>query len=623
MSPEFNFEELKATDRLPSPTGVALAILQLVEREDANIEELASLVQADPALSARLLRFANSPMIAPRRPIVAVKDAVTRIGMRGVRNLVLGLSLVGHYRTGQCDGFDYNRFWAGSLALAVAASNLTAQLRLAAPEESFTVGLLADIGRLALATVWPQQYSHCLLEAQERDLTQLERQYFAIDHATLTGLLLRDWHIPEIFVQALDRCRFPPIEGSDRVAKIARMFALAIRMRNWCLAGAEERSRLQKGITVQVQDDGLSTETEELLSRIEAEWHEWGQLIEIPTHFPKTLANKPQPGGSPPEPSQGKSLPGLKILLVDDDLLLLTRLTKQLKRAGHQVSTCRNGQEALKRILEDPPQLVITDWRMQPMDGLTLCRTLRDSPLGKQIYLIMLTASETEDDLVQAFDAGIDDYVTKPVSLRVLLARIRAAQRIISLTEALDREHLALEQRAKELELANRKLEQLAHTDVLTGLPNRRYAVKRLQQELAESCRNNLPLSVLLLDLDHFKRINDTMGHEAGDRVLAHTAHVMTTTIRSSDTACRFGGEEFLIIAPNTGPEAARQLGERVRHALETHPPPDLRLDRPITASIGIAATRSSNDIRELLKRADEALYTSKANGRNRVTVAQ
>ncbi|HEB77136.1 MAG TPA: HDOD domain-containing protein [Methylothermaceae bacterium] len=617
MSTKFDFEELKATDRLPSPPGVALSILQLVEREDADLDELAALVQADPALSARLLRFANSPVIAPRRPIVAVREAVSRIGMNGVRNLVLGLSLVGHYRTGECEGFDYPRFWAGSLARAVAAAGLAAPWRIAAPEECFTVGLLGDIGRLALATAWPREYAHCLRQAGQDNLTKLEQERFAIDHRALTCLLLHDWRLPTVFIEALEASHRPPDRPDERPAKLAWLFALARLAGRWCLADGEGKAALEKRFADRLGVVLPELEAGEWLAQTESEWHAWGKLIEIPTRFPK----KPQPACRKKSPTQAEELPGLKILLVDDDAILLARLGKQLKQAGHRVETARDGKAALKRILESPPQLVITDWHMRPMDGLTLCRTLRDSPLGERLYLIMLTASETEEDLVRAFDAGIDDYVTKPVSLRVLLARIRAAQRIVGLQEALEREHAALEQRAKELELLNRKLEQLAHTDVLTGLPNRRYAIHRLTQELAESRRNGRPLSVMIVDLDHFKRINDTLGHEAGDRVLVHTARIMRESLRSCDVACRFGGEEFLVIAPDTDHHDGKRLAERLRRAIGERQP-DLPLSAPLTASIGLATVHPGDDAKTLLHRADDALYQSKDNGRNRVTVA-
>jgi len=234
MSHEFNFEELKAADRLPSPPGVALSILQLVEQEDTSIEELSKLVQADPALSSKLLRFANSPLVASRRPIAAVQDAVTLIGMNGVRSLVLGLSLVGRYKTGECESFDYQRYWSGSLALAVAMASLSAHSRLVAPEESFTMGLLSDIGRLALATAWPEEYSRCLEQSQaDNELSALEKERFAIDNAALTRLLLADWRLPEIFIEALCLSHQDEINRENRVGRLAGLFVFSRRVRDY------------------------------------------------------------------------------------------------------------------------------------------------------------------------------------------------------------------------------------------------------------------------------------------------------------------------------------------------------------------------------------------------------
>jgi len=619
MSHDFNFQELKAADRLPSPPGVALSILQLVEQEDAAIEDLAKLVQADPALSSKLLRFANSPMVAPRRPIVAVQDAVTLIGMNGVRSLTLGLSLVGRYKTGECKQFDYLRYWSGSLALAVAMASLSSLSRLAAAEEGFTLGLLSDIGRLALATAWPDEYARCLVEGQEGEaLRKLEKPRFGIDNVALTRLLLADWRLPEIFIESLCVSYEPGIERADRIGRLAHLFVFSRRVRQYCLAEESGREELMESLLQASEPLPLEMTLEEWLPQVIEEWHAWGRMIEVPTSFDK----KPRRISTADE--QGEATAPLKILLVDDDPMLLARLSKQLKNAGHQVVACRDGQQALSQVLKEMPQMVITDWHMKPVDGLALTRALRNSQLGNQLFIVMLTASESEDDLVEAFEAGIDDYVTKTVSFRVLQARIRAGQRILNLQDELQREHVELEKKARELALANRRLEQLANTDILTGLPNRRYALWRLRQEMAESSRSGQPLSVMILDLDRFKQINDTFGHEAGDRVLAHAAKVMRKVVRTSDIVCRFGGEEFLIIAPATGLEAGKKLAERIRHSLENNSPPGLELGRPVTASIGVAClsdAKHEDDV-EIVRQADKALYRAKEGGRNRVEVA-
>jgi diguanylate cyclase (GGDEF)-like protein len=445
-----------------------------------------------------------------------------------------------------------------------------------------------------------------------------EQAHFAIDHEALSYLLLADWGLPGLFIDALKQSRQPSTDPSDtaRVVKLARQLAFASHLCDYCLADEHYQARLLPSLETEarnysVDSDALATLIQALLSQ----WQEWGRLIHINTDIrlsvPETLVSK--------EPT----LVSLDVLLVDDDPMMLARLAKQLTTAGHRVTVCRDGESALTCLIEQSFQLLITDWRMEPMDGVALCRTIRASMLGKSLYIIMLTATDHEDSLVEAFDTGIDDFVAKPVNLRVLLARIRAGQRIITLQQDLHGERQELERSTAELAVANRRLQQLAHTDLLTGLPNRRYALTRLNQEWETAKRHTRPLSVFMLDLDHFKLVNDTLGHDAGDLVLAHTAKVMRETIRTYDVVCRLGGEEFLIIAPNTEAAAALLLAERIRHAIENRQLNEVILSRPVTASIGVAcSTDHPLGWKELVKMADQAVFRAKKAQRNAVHLA-
>lgn len=612
----FNFHELKASDRLPTPSGIALAIMKLAQRDDATIQSMAELIQSDPALTGRILRFANSPAIGVRRPIVCVMDAVRILGMNVVRQFALSLSLVAGHSQGRCQVFDYEGYWAMSLAQAVALQEVTARKRTVAPEEAFTMGLLAEIGRLVLATVWPEDYSDCLERAQGERLLDLERERFAIDHRNLSIMLLADWGFPEIFLQALRLSFDSAPTDSSRAGALAGQLDFAREIAHYCLAEQAGREVLLPRLQTQATNLNFNEKTlTEILVSTEAQWREWGNLIGVATDLR-------QP---PPKPTvtAEKPLLGLDVLLVDDDPITLTRLSKQLGALGHRIATCRDGESALKHVLEHKPQLVITDWHMKPMDGLALCKALRPSAFGKTLYLIMLTATEDEDALVKAFDAGIDDYVVKPPSVRVLNARIRAGQRIIALQQDLARERREIERFSAELAVANRRLELMANTDLLTGLPNRRYALDRLEQEWSTARRVNRPLSVLMLDLDRFKAINDTFGHDVGDQVLAHAAKVMRDAVRASDVVCRMGGEEFLVIAPNTDSAAALSLGERIRAAIEHHQPEALALSFPLTTSVGVASSGdATTDCNTLIKQADQALFQAKQGGRNSVRQA-
>lgn len=616
MNTEFNFNELKAADRLPSPSGTALAIMQLVQQSDATVQQVSQLVKVDPALSGRILRFANSAAFGARRPIADIQSAVMMMGMQAVRNFALSLSLIGANSKGHCQGFDYEAYWSRSLAVSVSIAAITALEPTVVPEESFTLGLLSDIGSLALATAWSDIYGECLGSAEGKQLLALERERFAIDHNALSLMLLADWGFPAIFLDALKLSFEMKVPGLSRTEQLARQLIFARLIGNYCIADDAHRAALLPDLTTEAGLHGLDEPT--LLRFIDETielWHEWGKLIEVKTDVSQPLLKIVDAF----EPV----LPGLNLLLVDDDPMMLARLSKQLAAAGNRVAVCRDGDSALKYIVEHGPQLVITDWRMKPIDGLTLCKALRASTFGKNIYLIMLTSTEEEDALVEAFDAGIDDYVTKPVSLRVLLARLRAGQRIITLQHELEKESRDIQRYSAELAVANRRLKSMANTDILTGLPNRRYALQRLEQELATALRSNQPLSVLMLDLDHFKSVNDTLGHDVGDKVLAHAAGLMRKTARTNDIVCRLGGEEFLIIAPNTNGATALLLAERIRGSIEKNQPQGLVLRYPVTVSIGVAGSMGAKPSgKELMKRADDALYLVKQGNRNGVQLA-
>lgn len=616
MYDEFNFNELKAADRLPSPPSTVLAIMQLMQRENASVALIAQLIQSDPALTGRVLKLANSSAFATRRPIVDIQNAIVMLGMQRVCNLALSISLIGKYQEGRCQSFNYPAYWSEALAIAVAIASLTTRERTAPNEEAFALGLLSDIGRLALATAWPEKYSECLESAQGDRLIILEQECFAINHRSVSLMLLADWGFPEVFRNALMQSFIPKVDDLSRTARLAGQLAFARKIARYCMADENYHAVLFQDLVAEARNHNLDEAA--LLVFIEecvAKWQDWGKLTDINTEIHYSF----------PEAAPAKKLifKDLDVLLVDDEPIMLAHLSEQMTALGHRVKICHDGESALKHIIEHKPQLVISEWSMKPIDGLQLCKMSRTFEFGKNLYFILLTAAETDDALVEAFDAGIDDYVTKPVNLRILLARIRAAQRLIALQMDLVQERKEIEISSSELAIANRRLEQMANTDLLTHLPNRRYAMTRLEQEWLMAEQFNCPLSVLMLDLDHFKSINDLLGHDIGDQTLAHAAKVMRETIRASDVACRLGGEEFLVIAPNTDGAAGLLLADRIRKAIESRQLKDVAFSRPLTVSIGVAcSTNHNHGWRELVKLADQAVYRVKDRGRNGVEFA-
>jgi two-component system cell cycle response regulator len=274
-------------------------------------------------------------------------------------------------------------------------------------------------------------------------------------------------------------------------------------------------------------------------------------------------------------------------------------------------------------VATEAPRLTVTDLMMPKMDGIALCKSLRGSAAGRQMQVIMLTGCEEEESLVGALEAGADDYVIKPVRPRELLARVRAAHRTILLQDQLRRDKEELRRYAAELAFANRKLQEAALQDHLTGLPNRRCAMERLAQEWAASVRTGQPLACIFVDIDEFKQVNDRHGHDVGDLVIRETGVILKAAARECDVVCRIGGEEFITICRDTDVEGAARLAERARQQLEQRGYGVPGLDGRVTLSAGVAI-RSPSMCRpgDLLNAADAAVYAAKKAGRNCVKLA-
>lgn len=319
-----------------------------------------------------------------------------------------------------------------------------------------------------------------------------------------------------------------------------------------------------------------------------------------------------------------------KLLVVDDDPMQVKLLERLLRKGEHQILTAKTGREAMRIVLSEEPRVVITDLIMPDMDGLELCRALRQHEGVRFVYILVTSARGDEKSVVDAFDAGADDFVAKPVREAELLARLRAADRIVCAESALARRtrevhriNAEMAMAHERLNLANEQLRRMATTDELTGLLNRREGFARLDEYTEAARRYHYELSCIMIDIDHFKSFNDTYGHAAGDYVLRETARILRANTRGTDRVCRIGGEEFLIICQGVGLDGAMQCAEHVRRAIEQTTLRYEKADLRITASSGVATWTpelASKD--ELLRLADDALYQSKRAGRNRVTAA-
>lgn len=630
--------ELQASGRLPSPKGTALRVIELTNKDGVTNQEIAHAIKSDPALASRVIKLSNALVAYQSRPVASIVDAITVLGLNTVRQLVLGLSLMDSSQNLACEKFDYQSFWARSLLTAIAAQNLVLHSGIGSPEEVFILGLVGQIGSLTLATAYPQEYAR-VLETLAADpgakLDALERAEFGCSHNQLAQAILASWGMPRVFQEVVlhheDPSQSSVAEGS-RDWRLLNVLHTADYFSRVCLShGPHRRQMIPKLILMATR---LGVETEELTrvgDKSVHEWHEWSAIcgirtVEVP-QFAELLEAVPL---APDMLEIGEELTGdtgdfykLRILLVDDDRAILFMLKTLLENAGHHVITARNGVEALAQLEQSLPQLIITDWVMPDMDGLEFCKVLRRNPLWRNIYVFIMTAQDSTDKLVEAFEAGANDYMTKPINPKVLGARLRAAQRVVHLQEELEFDRQQLHKFSEELAASNQRLQQLALTDVLTGLPNRRFANEHLERQWSLSERGNRPLSCLMVDIDHFKQINDTYGHKVGDDALKQVAHVLRGNTRAEDAVCRFGGEEFLLICPDITLEQAYQKAEKLRQNVASIPV-QVGNDKTmhLTVSIGVASKKPAlPNVESLLQLADKRLYAAKHGGRNR-TVA-
>lgn len=306
--------------------------------------------------------------------------------------------------------------------------------------------------------------------------------------------------------------------------------------------------------------------------------------------------------------AERENQPTGRILVVDDSPDNVEIVATRLRFVGFEVESAEEGEEAIRMVEERSPDLILLDVMLPGMDGYEVARRIKNNDDLPFIPIILVTARDSTADKVTGLDAGADDYLTKPVNFPELEARVRSMLRIKRLQD--------------ELEEKNKELEQLSISDGLTGLFNHRHIHEELHEEFERAERTGDPLAVAMFDLDRFKQVNDNYGHQAGDRVLVELAAILRQTAREIDQLGRYGGEEFIVILPNTDIDDADKFAERVRQKVEHHAFPAGRPDPlRMTISSGVAAYPHPHvkDSRSLVERADIALYAAKRGGRNRV----
>ena len=482
------FQRLKASNRLPSPPGVALKILELARSDDTSLDDLAKTISSDPALASRMLKFVNSPAAGFGRQIATLDEAVNQIGLRGVQLMALSFSLVSAGKVEVCPSFNFDMFWSRSLACAVASKVFATNVGRLDPNEAFINGLLFHIGQMATACGMPELYETVLTEALSRpqDLQMIEREKLGATHIEAGVQLLQDWKLPESIWQTITKSQDPkaPSTVNGRVTASC-VLHIADVMATLLCDSKEERSgkvdEILKLVKEHFEIDGAAWT--ELYDQIVRDWKAYGQLLSV--------------------------------------------------KAG-------------------------TD------------KSFRD-------------------------------------------LQEEAREKIATLSAATVMENIGIKGQ-------NQQLQQQARTDALTGVANRAAFDERLSGELERAQRTQCPLALCFLDIDRFKKFNDTLGHQVGDQVLQAVARALDETVRKMDLMARYGGEEFAVIAPECNLSKASSLAERLRESVE-----EIQLEVAgeklrVTTSIGVAFAQWPGYERspaELIKAADAKLYEAKRSGRN------
>ena len=293
----------------------------------------------------------------------------------------------------------------------------------------------------------------------------------------------------------------------------------------------------------------------------------------------------------------------MKILVAEDSNYFRKILENTLLKWDYEVVLASDGAEAWKILQQnDAPRLAILDWVMPNMTGIEVCKGLRVRETGSYVYIILLTAKSSKENIIAGLEAGVDDYIVKPFDEEVLKYRLKIGQRILTLED---------------------KIMQLASTDALTGILNRRAFMEQLEGEMHRHNRLKQPLSVIMIDLDNFKRINDDYGHQVGDKTLRQVAQELSSKIRKYDFIGRYGGEEFIVCTPGVDANGAKEIAERLRLGIESLriSLPSLKIELRITTSLGVSYLEQEEEatLDDLVRAADEALYIAKRSGKNQV----
>jgi diguanylate cyclase (GGDEF)-like protein len=481
-------EKIKNVPQLPSLPAVAVKVLELAKQSNQSLASVAKVISSDPALSAKVLKTVNSSFYGLPHQVATINHALVLLGMQTVKTLALGFSLAGSLNSNKSTKFDYVRFWRQSLFSAVAARTLAKAIRMREPEEAFLIGLLSDIGTLAMHRALGTEYDQLLdsCAGDQDELVRLSREKYDLDHAQVGGSMAEHWRFPPSVVEPI--CQHHNLaEGNYKPGSLVEIVYTGVLCGQVFAAarpGMIERAKKELGARFKL-DDAKATE---IFREIDSQAQELSKLFEV------TI----EPG--------------------------------------------RSYQD-----IEDEARQVLEEITLQS------------------------------------------------------------------------------QAQTRQVEIQNQKLKTEATTDGLTGLANRHYFAQFMSHAFDQAVRSGQPLSLLFLDIDKFKSVNDTHGHQAGDTVLERISKVVKSNVTEPDLAARYGGEEMAVVLKGKDASAALAIAEQIRRAIQSESITFEGKKIPVTASIGVATADSQCRFGlpdELIGAADRAVYAAKEGGRNCVRAA-
>ena len=599
---------------LPSPSAVALELMRALERRDMGLRELAHIARQDPVLVARMIQLANSAVFAGLRPAVAIEEAVLRIGTSGLARLAIALSLVQSSQSASIAGFDLQRFWLTSIQRGLVFQYLAQRVGKMLSAEAFSLGLLSEVGQLAMAVALGAQAVSPDTAELSAELREQQRQRYGFDQTDASAVLLQHWGFPPLLAQAVRERSVPSTAADDsRDAQLARCVALSRGLRllpDGTPADVEAVHRLAVHLELTEDDlQGVLASAAHDMAGMASVFSLHLEQSEIDAEFDRlrrALANPPLLADPVAE----------QVLVLAADAQLRQSLRQVLDAARHAVVECATPQEAIDAVEVQGVRVLVLDWTAGS-EAAALCRHLRQRH-GVRLYILALARDMDERSVLDALDAGANDVLFAPVLPQMLLAKVQTGARATRVLASAEVERSASLHAQRSLEQRNAELLQAAGTDELTGLGNRRALDAYLPQAFEQARSHGQPLACLMFDLDEFKSINDRLGHDVGDRALRAAAQVLRQQSRGMDFVARVGGEEFLMLCPQTGGEAALRVAERIRASIAQ---PQAGLPA-LTVSVGMAVGPAAYaDAAALVRAADQALLQAKRLGRNRVSL--